>query len=155
MISTRFDRSRSAWVLGVLMSTLLVPSVGRCDENGVTAAATSPDNTVGSLSEEKAPLRFSFEGVAWRRPGNSLDCRRVRFGLAYRRTSDGQLYLLRSESLHIQEAIDRINLFLLPQGFTLVRSGRLLSVINLSDPRGMQQLDALAELVAVEQLDQR
>ncbi|MBP87874.1 MAG: general secretion pathway protein [Planctomycetaceae bacterium] len=53
-----------------------------------------------------------------------------------------------------QEAIDRINLFLLPHGFTLVRSGKLLSVINLGDPRSMQQLDALAKLVTVEQLDQ-
>ena len=45
-----------------------------------------------------------------------------------------------------EEAIDRINLFLLPQGFTLVRSGNLLSVINLGDPRSMQQLDALAKV---------
>jgi type II secretory pathway component GspD/PulD (secretin) len=42
----------------------------------------------------------------------------------------------------------------LPQGFTLVRSGKLLSVINLADPRGLQQLDALAELVDVEELGQ-
>ena len=51
-----------------------------------------------------------------------------------------------------QDAIDRVNLFLLPQGFTLIRSGKLLSVINLSDPRGMQQLNALAKLVTPEEL---
>ena len=54
-----------------------------------------------------------------------------------------------------QEALDRINLFLLPQGFTLVRSGKLLSVINLGDPRSKQQLDAIAELVPLEVLDER
>ncbi|MEM0925795.1 MAG: secretin N-terminal domain-containing protein, partial [Planctomycetota bacterium] len=51
-----------------------------------------------------------------------------------------------------QEAIDRINLFLLPQGYSLVRNGNLLSVINLSDPRSLEQLDALAPLVSTEQL---
>ncbi|EMI18314.1 NolW domain protein [Rhodopirellula maiorica SM1] len=51
-----------------------------------------------------------------------------------------------------QQAIDRINLFLLSEGFTLVRSDQLLSVINLSDPRSLQQLDVLAKLVSVEEL---
>ncbi|MGI9465537.1 MAG: secretin N-terminal domain-containing protein, partial [Rubripirellula sp.] len=53
------------------------------------------------------------------------------------------------------EAIDRINLFLLPEGFTLVRSGQLLSVINLGDQRSMQQLDAMAELVTTDELKDR
>lgn len=44
---------------------------------------------------------------------------------------------------------------MLPQGFTLVRSGNLLSAINLSDPRSMQQLNAIAELVRPEELDKR
>ncbi|MCG8649034.1 MAG: general secretion pathway protein, partial [Pirellulales bacterium] len=39
--------------------------------------------------------------------------------------------------------------------FTLVRSGKLISVINLGDPRSVQQLDAIADLVTVAQLDQR
>ena len=51
------------------------------------------------------------------------------------------------------EAIDRINLFLLPEGFTLVRSGQLLSVINLGDQRSMQQLDAMAELVTTGRIE--
>ena len=50
------------------------------------------------------------------------------------------------------EAIDRINLFLLPQGYALVRSGALISVISLGDPRSMQQLDSLAKLVTTDEL---
>lgn len=53
----------------------------------------------------------------------------------------------------LQEAIDRINLFLLPEGFTLIRSGRLLSVINLSDAKSARQLDTLSRLVSVDELD--
>jgi type II secretory pathway component GspD/PulD (secretin) len=50
------------------------------------------------------------------------------------------------------EAINRVNLFLIPKGFALVRSGNLLSAVNLSDPRSLLQLDAIAELVTPDQL---
>ena len=58
-----------------------------------------------------------------------------------------------SKAFTVSEALSRVNLFLLPEGYTLVRSGRLLSVINLSDPRSLKQLDSLAKLVPVEKLD--
>lgn len=52
-----------------------------------------------------------------------------------------------------QAAINRVNLFLLPQGYTLVRSQELLSVINLDDRRSEQQLDTLARLVQPKDLE--
>ena len=57
------------------------------------------------------------------------------------------------ETFTPQEAIDRVNLFLLPEGFALIRSGKLLSLINLSDRQSAQQLDALAKLVSPEDLE--
>lgn len=59
-----------------------------------------------------------------------------------------------SQGFTLQEAIDRINLFLLPEGFTLIRSGRLLSVIDLNNPRSVKQLETLSRLVKPEQLDE-
>lgn len=51
-----------------------------------------------------------------------------------------------------EEAISRLNLFLLPEGFTLVRSGKLLSVVDLNDARSARQLDTLARLVQPSEL---
>ncbi|RMF43538.1 MAG: general secretion pathway protein [Planctomycetota bacterium] len=53
------------------------------------------------------------------------------------------------------EAIDRINLFLLPEGFSVVRSGRLLTVIDMNDPRSLMQLDVLAEVISPQDLERR
>ncbi len=47
------------------------------------------------------------------------------------------------------EAINRINMFLIPQRYTLVRSEKLLSVISLVDETSVRQLDAMAKTVAV------
>ena len=58
-------------------------------------------------------------------------------------------------SFTVQSAKNGLNLFLLPQGYTLVKSGRLLSLINLADARSLQRLDTLATLVTPEQLEQR
>ena len=49
------------------------------------------------------------------------------------------------------EAIDLINGMLLPLGYTLVRRGRLLMVVNLED----EVPDVLVEFVPVEELDKR
>ena len=53
------------------------------------------------------------------------------------------------------EAIDRINRFLIRTGYTLIRSANLVSVISLDDERRAQLLDVLAEYVTLEELDQR
>ena len=99
-------------------------------------------------------VRFAFAGVPWR---EVIDWIAEEAGLALHIDSvpAGSFTYSDPDSFTYQAAIDRINLFLLPQGYTLVRSGNLLSVINLSDPRSVQQLDALANLVRVEELETR
>jgi len=110
-----------------------------------------------AVAARKVPndkVQFLFDGVAWREVirwladegGLALQVSELPTGsFTY---SDPRLFT------HA-EAIDRINLFLLPEGFTLVRSGQLLSVINLGDQRSMQQLDAMAELVTTDELKDR
>ncbi len=107
-----------------------------------------PGNPPG---ERVVSLQFAFEGMPWRDVikwfADSAD-----LALHVGDVPTGSFTYSDSNSFTPDEALDRLNLFLLPQGFTLVRSGRLLSVINLSDPRSLQELDSLAKYVTVEQL---
>ncbi|MDE0866769.1 MAG: general secretion pathway protein, partial [Rubripirellula sp.] len=99
-------------------------------------------------------IRFSFDGVAWREVIRWL-AEEGGLALHVSELPTGSFSYTDPGVFTHAEAVDRINLFLLPEGFTLVRSGQLLSVINLSDQRSMQQLDAMAELVTVEDLQDR
>ena len=56
-------------------------------------------------------------------------------------------------SYSIDEAINRINLFLIPRRYTLVRSGELLSVISLDDETSVRQLEAMARVIKPEHLE--
>jgi type II secretory pathway component GspD/PulD (secretin) len=99
-------------------------------------------------------LSFAFERAPWR---DVIKWIADQSGLAlhYEDLPTGSFSYSDPRQFTVATALDRLNLFLLPQGFTLVRSGQLLSLINLADPRSLQQLDALATLVSQEQLDQR
>ncbi len=171
-------RCRRSWITIVLVAAVGYGAIVKAQETPIT---TPPS---GEASEQKVPsveptgqkpppaeaegdqedaseaatdldgmLRFSFEGVPWRNVIKWL-ADESDLALHVGDLPTGSFTYSDPSSFTSQEAIDRVNLFLLPQGFTLVRSGKLLSVINLVDPRSMQQLDALAELVDVEELDQ-
>lgn len=112
---------------------------------GVSAVSTSlPDGM----------LRFSFDGVPWRDVIRWV-AEEGDLALHLNEVPTGSFTYSDPSAFTHAEALDRINLFLLPEGFTLVRSGQLLSVINLGDQRSMQQLDAMAELVTLEDLPDR
>ncbi|MCG8648342.1 MAG: hypothetical protein MI861_00830, partial [Pirellulales bacterium] len=51
-----------------------------------------------------------------------------------------------------EEAVDRINLFLIPQRYTLIRSEKLLSLVRLDDQTSVRKLDSLARMVTVDDL---
>lgn len=117
----------------------------------------SRDGELGVIGENKLPndsVRFSFDGVAWREVIRWLA---DEGGLALQMSElpTGSFTYSDPRVFTHAAAIDRINLFLLPEGFTLVRSGQLLSVINLGDQRSMQQLDAMAEFVTTADLKDR
>lgn len=123
------------------------------------AMADEDPGEVGSepVAPAKLPndaVRFSFDGVAWR---DVIRWLADEGGLALQVSElpTGSFTYSDPRVFTHAEAIDRINLFLLPEGFTLVRSGQLLSVINLGDQRSMQQLDAMAELVTTDDLKDR
>ena len=122
------------------------------DENPIEAATGTA--TIPSAKLPNDRVRFAFDGVAWR---DVIRWLADEGGLALQVSElpTGSFTYADPNTFTHAEAIDRINLFLLPEGFTLVRSGQLLSVINLGDQRSMQQLDALAELVTTDELKDR
>ena len=96
-------------------------------------------------------VQFSFNGAPWRtviewlaESGNyALHVNDVPLGsFTY---SDKRFYT------H-DEAINRINMFLIPQRYTIVRSENLLSVISLVDETSVRQLDSMAKMVTVAEL---
>lgn len=99
-------------------------------------------------------LRFSFEGAAWRDVIKNL-ADASDLALQFEDLPRGSFTYSDARAFTPTEALDRLNLFLQPQGFTLVRSGKLLSVINLADPRSLKQLDSLATMITVDQLDKQ
>ncbi|QDV88104.1 secretin N-terminal domain-containing protein [Stieleria magnilauensis] len=119
-------------------------------------ADTQPVNDPQPTSADapEAEVRFAFAGVPWREVIDWI-ADEADLALHIDGVPAGSFTYSDPSSFTHQEAIDRINLFLLPQGYTLVRSGNLLSVINLSDPRSLQQLDALAELIRADELPER
>ncbi len=122
------------------------------DENASEGATESEAISLAKLPNDR--VRFSFDGVAWR---DVIRWLADEGGLALQVSElpTGSFTYSDPRVFTHAEAIDRINLFLLPEGFTLVRSGQLLSVINLGDQRSMQQLDAMAELVTTDDLKDR
>jgi len=145
-----------------IASALLCLSFACCFTANAQDAPKAANIDKESLLKKKAaykktdldPLFLSFERAEWRDVIKWL-ADQCDLALHFENLPTGTFSYSDFRGFTQQEAIDRINLFLLPQGFTLVRSGRLLSVINTSDPRSLQQLDALAEFVAADDLESR
>lgn len=113
------------------------------DETGTEVA--SPDR------ERK--LRFSFSGASWREVLDWI-AEAGDLSLYVDDVPTGSFTYSDSQYFTVDDAVTRLNLFLLPRGYALVRKGQLLSVINLGDPRGLQQLNAMARVVSTDELDQ-
>ncbi len=110
-----------------------------------------PDGEIAAPPLPDGMVRFSFEGVPWREVIRWI-ADEAGLALHFGDLPPGSFTYTDPTVFSHQQAIDRINLFLLSEGFTLVRSDQLLSVINLSDPRSLQQLDVLAKLISVDEL---
>ena len=112
------------------------------------AAPTPPAAQLQPASPQPAAgtLRFSFDRTPWRDVITWL-ASEADLALHVSELPTGSFTYNDPNVYGNDDAIARVNLFLLPQGFSLVRSGKLLAVINLTDPRSLKQLDAIAPLV--------
>lgn len=99
-------------------------------------------------------LRFSFSGASWREVLTWL-AEQSDMALHVGDVPVGTFTYSDPSAFTTDEAIARLNLFMIPQGFAIVRRDNLISVLSLNDPRSLQQLDALAKLVALERLEEK
>lgn len=133
---------------------------GHAQSTGSVAA--DPETSTPIQTAEAAPakieaddtpvsLQFSFTATPWR---DVIRWLADESGLALHvgDLPPGTFTYMDSREYTEIEAINRINLFLVSEGFTVIRTGDLLSILNLSDPRSIQQLDVLAPRVAIEDL---
>ena len=119
----------------------------------ITGLADEPSTGTGLVAEGLAkPLSFSFSGARWREVIQWLaDAGGLALHLG--ELPQGTFTYVDAEPYSIDGAISRLNLFLLPEGFVIIRSGKLLTLIQLGDPRSLQQLEMLAVQVRPEDLD--
>lgn len=124
------------------------------DSTGTDATATHESmQESGATPTIDGKLRFSFSGASWREVLDWI-AEAGDLSLYVDDLPTGSFTYSDSQYFTVDDAVTRLNLFLLPRGFTLVRKGKLLSVINLGDPRGLQQLNAMARVVSIEDLEQ-
>ncbi len=99
---------------------------------------------------EAVKLRFNFRYQPWQ---DVLDWLAEQADLSLQSTlvPEGTFNYSDSQAYTPSEAIDLINGVLLPQGYTLVRRGRLLSVMSLED----EVPDVLVEFAPIEKLEGR
>ena len=146
-VSSKLSMQSSLTVPSLIL--LLIVTFGassiRAQDGPATKQGRSPDEV------EEGKLQFDFGGTPWREVIQWL-AEEGEFALHVSNMPTGSFTYYDPREFTPDEAIARINLFLLPEGFTLIRSGRLLSIIDLGDPRGLQQLDALAQNVTIDQL---
>ncbi|MBM4089513.1 MAG: hypothetical protein FJ276_08805 [Planctomycetes bacterium] len=117
-----------------------------------TGTAPQPDSRAadGVVDPENVRLRFSFRYQPW---GDVLDwlAENADLSLQSEVVPDGTFNYSDTREYTPTEAIDLINGMLLTRGYTLVRRGRLLTVIDLENPIP----DPLVEFVPPEGLDKR
>ena len=127
--------------------------VASCCGTGYAGEISPVDQEETTEAPVERTWKFQFENAPWREVIKSL-AEASGMALHVDQLPTGSFTYTDPDSFSPAEAIDRINLFLLPQGYTLVQSGKLMSLINLGDPRSMQQLDAIARLVKPEELSE-
>ncbi|MGB7328499.1 MAG: secretin N-terminal domain-containing protein, partial [Rubripirellula sp.] len=110
------------------------------------------DETSGSAGDG---LRFNFSGTEWRsvlewfsdQADLSLQLDVIPLGTF--------TFADPTRSYTLDEALDVLNLSLMKRGYSLVRRGRMLQVIDLEDENANKLISEIAELVKAEQLDER
>ncbi len=117
-------------------------------------ARASTDVSAETSRPESDRLILNFDRTPWREVIQWL-ADQCGLALQFNELPTGSFTYRDTNLFSPGEAIDRVNLFLLPEGFSLVRSGRLLTVIDMNDPRSLMQLDVLAEVVSPAELDRR
>ncbi len=119
------------------------------------AIPAPPARSVALPTSEPAELRFNFSGADWRsvlewfagEADLSLQLDQIPMGTF--------TFADPTRAYTTDQALDILNLSLMKRGYSLVRRGRLLQVIDLEAQNADKLISEIAELVKPEQLDER
>ncbi len=120
----------------------------------VTDKAAAKTIAGGELSSQ-AELRFNFSAAGW---SDVLDwfSEQADLSLQLDQVPTGTFsFSDPTRSYSISEGLDVINLALMQRGYSLVRRGRMLQVIDLEAENANKLISEIAELVRAEDLEQR
>jgi len=141
--------------LGMTQACPIVHAADEEKEPAALLADEQPDDAASTPGDlDKAHLRFTFEGTPWRDVIEWL-AKQAELSVYVGSQPPGSLTYSDEQKYTPDQAIAKINSFLLPNGYTLIRSGKMLSVIGLEDSRRDQLLDSLAEYADLADLDRR
>src|SRR6056297_151605 len=124
---------------------------GRQDAEPEPETASPQPNSPG----DNGQLRFAFSGTAWH---EVLDWFASEADLALQldQAPIGTFtFSDPSRSYSVSEALDVLNLTLMKSGYTLVRRGRILQLIDLEREKADKMISEIAELVDPADLDER
>ncbi|MFA8020820.1 secretin N-terminal domain-containing protein [Bremerella cremea] len=139
-------------LLPALLLSAFATTTAWSQETVEPAAPVVEESVTNDASGIESRLRFSFSGASWREVLDWL-AEAAELSLYVDDVPTGSFTYSDRQQYTVDEAVARLNLFLLPRGYALVRRDELLSVINLGDPRGLQQLDAMAKVVPSDGLE--
>ena len=123
-------------------------AVGAAGDQPTREAATPAPNP------PQVRLQFTFERMPWRAVIDWL-AEEADLSVYVSTMPPGSLTYTDENEYTPDQAIERINRFLIPIGYTLLRSGKMVSVIGLDDGHRDQLLNALAEYADLSDLDRR
>lgn len=124
------------------------------DQTDADDSKETPVEKADSGDEPEGVLQFTFERTPWREVIDWLS-EEADLSLYVGSLPPGSLTYNDRLEYTPDQAIERINRFLLPKGYSLIRSGKMLSVIGLEDGRRDLLLDRLAEYADLTELDRR
>jgi hypothetical protein len=127
------------------------------DKTAGNAASADPDEAVDSgaaVALDDIKLTFEFDGASWRTVLDWL-AEEAKLSLYVGTEPTGTFTYSDPREFTPDQAIAYINRFLIPRGYTLIRSGTMISIIGLDDGRRDALLESLAEYVELNELDSR
>ena len=154
-MKTTFEKNRLALTAFVIASSLGIGSVTAQDIPAAENTTAQPAAEQVETSATQGNLQFNFSGANWRDVLTWI-ADQSDLALQFDQTPAGTFsYSDPTRAYSIPEGLDVVNLALMKRGYTLVRRGRVLELIDLEVENADKLISEIAELVKPEDLESR
>lgn len=151
----KFNRSHAVLVAGMLVFLGWNPAFCQESSEGASSSGNIESASIDDSGGDQVELRFSFSGTNWQTVLEWF-AEQADLALQVDQPPLGSFsFSDPSRSYSVSEALDVINLALMKRGYSLVRRGRMLQVIDLELENADKLISEIAELVRPEELEER